>query len=244
MTTLEVCVDNIESVITASKKGVDRLELCSALGVEGLTPSSTLVSFAKQHSSCELHAMIRPRSGGFIYSQREVGLMKEDISHLSDVGVDGIVIGCLTPDNRISEDDCSMLLSHAKALNLEVTCHRAIDMVPDYWQGMQILINLGFDRVLTSGHHCNITEGESMLAEAQKRYGSDIQVMAGGGVRPDNIGRLLSVTEIKHIHCSASSTIQGGMSDDGSVFSQNVLNYNVTDEQKLLAIIGRIKEEL
>jgi copper homeostasis protein len=237
--TVEVCVDNFQSIVKASHAGADRLELCSALNAEGLTPTPGMVQFAKQKTNCSLQAMIRSRPGDFCYNEDEQEGMLFDFENLIPLGIDGIVIGALTQEGNIDIAFIKPFIALAKQHDLELTFHRAIDLTNNYFKTIQELIDLGFTRILSSGQAKNIMEGIDGVAMAQREFGHKIQIMPGGGIKPENIISLVSQTKVEHIHCSASSKVT--RVTGGGVFPAEALQLQVTSKQTLGQIIGELK---
>ncbi len=238
---IEVCLDNIESVRTVAESGgVDRLELCSALALGGLSPAPSLVRFARGHADVELHPMIRPRPGDFCFDEDEVAAMVEEVGYYADLGAHGVVIGVLEEDFRVNERATAQLCDAAKARALQVTFHRAVDFARDYDAAIETLIALGVDRILTSGQADTAPQGAERIAHAVARFGERIAVMAGAGVSPDNVVELVERTGVRDVHCSASGRVNrfadarlslGGASGD--------LEYQATDKEKLKEIMRR-----
>ncbi|MEM9243318.1 MAG: copper homeostasis protein CutC [Pseudomonadota bacterium] len=242
MITLEVCVDNIASIDAAVSCGADRLELCAALGLEGLTPSLALLDYAKQHSQCSLQAMIRPRCGDFNYSAKELALMCQEIDLMAARQVDGIVFGVLDGNHDLNISANQMLIDHAKQYQLETTFHRAIDLVENYEAAIEQLIAMGFTRVLTSGQAKDVITGMANIASLQSKYGHAIEIMAGGGIRADNVAQLLDRTHIHHIHCSASSIADNCRAKrELSAFAPSALTFKITDKKQLQQIMTTVR---
>jgi copper homeostasis protein len=237
--TVEVCVDNFQSIVKASDAGADRFELCSALNAEGLTPTPGMVQFAKQRTNCSLQAMIRSRPGDFWYNEDEQKGMLFDFQNLIPLGIDGIVIGALTQDGDIDLAFMKPFIALAKQHNLALTFHRAIDLANNYFDTIRQLIDLGFTRILTSGQAKNVMEGIDNIAMAQREFGHKIQIMPGGGINPENIIELVSQTKVEHIHCSASSKVT--RVSGGGVFPAESLQLQITSKNTLGEIIGAFK---
>lgn len=199
--TFELCDDSAEGAKIASKYGVKRIELCSALSLGGLTPSYGLIEKCVQEASVEVHAMIRPREGGFVYSKEEINLMAKNIVAAKTAGATGVVFGVLNAKQEISESN-QKLFSLAKSLNLDVTFHRAFDFVKDYRKAIEGIIAIGFDRVLTSGLEKTAFEGKKIIGELQLNYGNKIQIMAGSGINENNALKIAE-TGIENIHFTA-----------------------------------------
>lgn len=207
MIKLEISIDNYQSILNAQKAGADRLELCSALGVEGLTPSPSLVKFAKANFKGSLQPIIRHRAGDFYYDSIDQQIMLDDLKTMLDLDVDGIVIGALTKQNEVDKDFLEPFIKLTKQAKKELTFHRAIDIANDIHASTQEIIELGFDRILTSGAGLNVIEGLETLKSLQQNFGSQIQIMPGGGINSKNVSQILEVTKVTNIHGSASKKI-------------------------------------
>lgn len=188
--TLEICGDSLESYKLAKQFAVKRIELCSALTVGGLTPSIGLIEECAKIGGVEIHAMIRHLEGGFVYSDKDIETMKKDISNVSIAGGHGVVFGCLTPKNEINSEQNKQLFSHAKSLGLEVTFHRAFDFCSDPKSTLDILIEIGFDRLLTSGQEPTAIEGKETIRNLVLQSNGKIEIMAGSGVNTSNVNEL------------------------------------------------------
>ncbi|XP_048863018.1 copper homeostasis protein cutC homolog [Brienomyrus brachyistius] len=198
---MEVCVDSVESAINAERGGAGRLELCSSLLEGGITPSIGLLRVVKQFVHIPVYSMIRPRGGDFLYSDREVEVMKVDIELMKSQGADGLVLGALTEDGRIDTELCVELLSVCRPL--PVTFHRAFDMVRDPVVALETLISLGFERVLTSGCDISALEGLPLIKRMVEQAKGRIAIMPGGGVSERNLQRILEGSGAQEFHCSA-----------------------------------------
>jgi copper homeostasis protein len=224
---LEVVVYNIESALKAQEGGADRIELCDNPGEGGTTPSSGTIEIVRGNVSLDLYVMIRPRGGDFCYTSWEFHGMKRDIWHCQKLSVDGIVLGILTPDGRIDKKRCKDLID--KARPLKVTCHRAFDMARDPFEALEDCIEVGFDRILTSGRQTQASKGVELIAELVKKANGRIAIMPGSGVNEDTVGQIVSITKAKEIHFSAigqrpslmqykNQDIAGMGSDEGSEY--------------------------
>lgn len=189
----EVCIDSIEGVILAKQYGAKRVELCSALSLGGLTPSYGLVQECVNVNGVEVHAMIRHVEGGFVYAPSDMAIMRQDIENIAKTGAQGVVFGCLTSDNQLDYEQNKYLLSIARDLGLEVTFHRAFDFVIDPFECLEELIDLGFDRILTSGQKPKAIDGIEILKQLVEKANGRIQIMAGSGVNPSNAKELANV---------------------------------------------------
>ncbi|KAK6616835.1 hypothetical protein RUM43_014976 [Polyplax serrata] len=206
-TILEVCVDSIESALSAAKGGATRIELCSALQLGGLTPSVGLLKAVKNllPPHCIVFVMIRPKSGyDFHYNSNELNIMMDDIKILAKHGADGFVFGCLTKNKEVDIYACKKLLDTAK--EYPCTFHRAFDVVCNPEHALLSLIDLGFSRILTSGQAETAHLGKNVIKELVcnvKELNSDLIIVAGGGIDLNNLGDILETTQVKEFHGSA-----------------------------------------
>ncbi len=201
---LEVCAGDIDSVIAAQQGGATRIELCSALSEGGLTPSAGLVTQACL-LGITVFALIRPRGGDFLYSPEEVETMVTDIKILKQLGVDGVVIGCLKDDGSIDIDACRKLVDAASGLN--ITFHRAFDRCRDPKVALEQIIDLGCNRLLTSGQQATAADGVDLIKELVQQANGRICIMPGCGVNAQNAAQILKYTGATEIHASASHNV-------------------------------------
>ncbi|GAA5187700.1 copper homeostasis protein CutC [Rugosimonospora acidiphila] len=205
MTTFEICIDSVEGAVAAEQAGADRVELCSALFDGGLTPSiGTIETAVKSVSRIRVHVIVRPRGGDFIYSPAEIESMVRDVRAAVAAGAHGIVIGALTPEGDIDLDTTRRLIEAAG--DASITFHRAFDMVRDPFAALEQLVELGVNRVLTSGQESSVLEGAPLIAELVKRAGDRITILAGGGINVRNISRIIAETGVRELHFTASVT--------------------------------------
>ena len=195
---IEICLESVESVIAAEKGGADRVELCSDLFEGGLTPTIGTVKTALKKSNIKINAMIRPRGGDFCYSDEEFEVMKEDIKAFKETGINGIVFGILTPEGDIDVKRSKEIIELARPL--AVTFHRAFDMTRDPYKSLEELIELGVDRVLTSGQEATVPEGADLLEELVQIAGDRIIVMPGCGITERNFPKLRDKIKAKEYH--------------------------------------------
>lgn len=206
---LEVCVDSYTSMVTAKNAGADRIELCSALNIGGLTPSYGLMKKAKEIEDIEIFVMIRPRCGDFLYDDNEFETMKQDINIAKQMGFDGIVTGILLPDGRIDIDRIKELVKVAHPL--KVVLHRAFDHAKNPIQDIPKLIDIGVCRILTSGQRVNALEGANYIAKAQEKFGDSITIMPGCGINAGNIDQIYKITKCSHYHMSGKIDVGSQM---------------------------------
>jgi len=201
----ELCTDSLEGVLAADRFGIKRIELCSALSVGGLTPNYGLIKQCVASANVEIHVMIRPREGNFFYIREEIELMKTDIDIANKIGVKGVVFGVLDRNNEVSILN-KELLEYSKSLNLQVTFHRAFDLVSDYKKAIEKIIEFGFDRLLTSGLQESAEQGLAVISYLQENYGNKIEIMAGSGINPSNVLKITN-SGIKNLHFTARKII-------------------------------------
>lgn len=218
----EVCVDSATGARAAAQGGADRIELCAALELGGITPSAGLIEAVVDVIGT--HVLIRPRGGDFCYEKHEIRVMAKDIEHAIDRGAESVVIGALTPDGDI--DLSAMVRLLGAAGELPVTFHRAFDSVRNPLAALDDLMELGIDRVLTSGGAPTAAEGMTQIAEFVRRCGDDLCVLAGSGVGPSNAAGIVENTGVREIHFSARvpadpkgrNTVPVGPQDGGRRF--------------------------
>ncbi len=205
-TEIEVCIDNLESLHNALSGGANRIELCSSLALGGLTPSFGIMKQAARISSVPVYAMIRPRQGDFIFDDDDVLCMLDDIQATADAGLNGVVLGVLTPEGKIDMLAMQTLAAKAHQLKLGITFHRAIDQLQDYKVALEQIIELGCERVLTSGLASNAELGKDILKEMVSLSQGRLDIMAGAGVTADNGHEILKHAKVQALHLSAKST--------------------------------------
>lgn len=203
MALLEICVDDAQGVRAAVEGGADRIELCSALDVGGLTPSVGLAAFAAT-LNVAVRVMIRPRAGSFVFDENDERVMREDIVRLMATGVEGVVLGASAANRQLDTPMLARLIEVARKAGAKgLTLHRAIDVTPDLALAVDQAAALGFDTVLSSGGALTASEGMPMLARLRERAPHTLTVMAGSGVTAQNVGALMAATGITIIHASA-----------------------------------------
>lgn len=207
MAQLEVCVGTTADLEAATAGGADRVELCTATSLGGLTPSAAAISFAA-HGPCPVHVLIRPREGGFTYDEQDSSLIEDDIARSLDLGAAGVVIGASLPDGRLDLGKLEKWIARARRAggNADVTLHRAFDLCPDLAQGLEEAATLGFDRILTSGGRARAPEAVANLAALHQQARGRLTIMPGGGVNAATVGPLLSCG-LTDFHASCSEII-------------------------------------
>ena len=209
MPILEICAGSVESAIAARDGGAQRIELCAALEVGGVTPSAGVIAEARKIEDLVLNVIIRPRGGDFLYNEYEAVCMEHDIRTCKALGVDGVVIGALTPDGDIDTALCRRLIAAADGMS--ITFHRAFDMCRNAGKALEELIAIGCHRVLTSGRAATAMEGTTLLKELVKQADGRIIIMPGCGVSSANAAAILQATGATEIHASARKNVGSGM---------------------------------
>jgi len=206
---LEICANSLASAIAAQEGGAQRVELCDNLYVGGTTPSAGCMVLAREYVTLPIHVLIRPRGGDFLYSDLEFEIMKQDIQITKDLGMNGVVFGILNEDGTVDKDRSRKLLEFSRPLS--VTFHRAFDMTPDPFTALHEIIELGFDRILTSGQTRNVMKGLELLSRLVQQARDRILIMAGGGIREGNLAELMLKTKAHEYHASVQSRILSRM---------------------------------
>lgn len=201
---LEVCVGDPESLAAAIEGGADRIELCSALELGGLTPTPGLLALAAR-SPVPVYALVRPRGGGFVFSAPERDAMRADIAAIRAAGLAGVVLGASQMDGSLDTEALRELT--AASAGLGRTLHRAFDLVPDIPAAVETAVALGFERILTSGRARRAIDGAADLARAHAAAAGRIAIMAGSGLGPRNVAALLERVPLGEVHGSCSRPV-------------------------------------
>jgi copper homeostasis protein len=195
---LEICLDSVESAVAAERGGADRVELCAGLPEGGTTPSAGMIAAVRKKISIGLQVMIRPRGGDFHYSDDDFGIMQRDILIARQLGASGVVFGLLTLEGRIDRQRMQQLIALARPL--QVTCHRAFDMTSDFAVALDDLIELGVDRVLTSGGQRSAIDAmptlKQIVQQANARQGIPQQTISQQTVAPQTIAQQTVASQI------------------------------------------------
>lgn len=206
---IEIVVYNIESALRAQEGGADRIELCDTPGEGGTTPSYGTIQLVRENVNIDVFVMIRPRGGDFLYSNYEFHSMKRDILQCQKLSTDGVVLGILNGDGTIDKKRCHELIKLARPL--KVTCHRAFDMTRDPFEALEDCIEVGFDRILTSGQQPQALKGVGLIRELIKKANGRISIMPGSGVNENTVTEIVSKTGVGEIHFSATSFRESDM---------------------------------
>ena len=243
---VEACVDSVASARAAERGGASRVELCDALFDGGTTPSAGMIAACKEAVSIPVFAMIRPRGGGFVYSEEERGVMRRDVVIARELGADGVVFGGLQANGEADLVLVAVLMEAARGL--PVTFHRAFDLTPDLEAALESLADAGVHRVLTAGGASTAPAGASTLAARVRRAGAGINVMAGGGVREENVGALMSVAGVREVHVRLTRLTRAAASPAGRelrvrrALPNDEAAWEETDERRVrsfVEVVGR-----
>jgi copper homeostasis protein len=235
---LEVCCGSFEDAMAAYEAGAERIELNSALSLGGLTPSLGSLILVKQYTDLEVMSMVRARGAGFCYTTYQYEQMLEDARLLAAYGTDGIVFGFLKEDRTIDKIRTKEFVQLIHDEGGKAVFHRAFDCVKDPYEAVETLIDLGVDRILTSGQQETAEEGISLLKDLQERYGRQIELLPGCGIRPENAVKIMKETGISQVHSSCQSlendvTTAGEKVSYGYLDGEDESKYQIVSEEKV-----------
>ncbi len=232
---IEICVDGIESALAAQRGGADRVELCSALSLGGLTPSRGMIEQSISRLSIPVNVLIRPRSGDFLFSDAEFDVMKTDVYSAKMAGAAGIVTGILHADATVDISRMKELIEICG--DLPITFHRAFDMTINKHEALEQIISLGCKRILTSGGCKSATEGSALIAALVQQAADRIIIIAGAGINERNFLELNEATGCTEYHLSASVLNKSNMIYENSKLHETLPStYTATDSVKVNAV--------
>lgn len=235
---LEVCCGNYQSAVTASESGADRVELCAGLPLGGLTPSHSDITRASE-LPIAVNVLIRPREGDYCYCESEVESMVRDIEFCRESGINGVVIGALTPGGEVDIPACSAMVEAAG--DMSVTFHRAIDVVEDMFAVVDATIELGIDRILTSGGKVTAYDGIEQLKKLVEYAAGRISILAGSGVTAGNAAEIASVTGISEIHASCKMSVATRLEHENPLLPTG--DFLAVNGQEVKAVVEQLKLE-
>ena len=221
---LECCVDSFESAMEAQQGGADRIELCSALVIGGLSPSPSLFKRIKKELGIRTHVLLRPRFGDFCYTEHEHEIIKEEIKIFRELGADGVVIGSLKPDGSLDMVQMRELMQEAKGMS--VTLHRAFDMCKDPFFTLKQAKELGINTILTSGQKNHCIDGSELLAGLVEKAKGQVDILIGAGVDAAVIEKLYEKTKSTCYHMSGKITLDSRMEYRKEDVSMGVASMN------------------
>jgi copper homeostasis protein len=206
---VEACVDAIDSALEAEAGGAGRIELCGELLQGGVTPSAGLIGAVWERVNIPMFVLIRPRPGDFVYTADELDVMLRDIDNARAMDVDGVVFGALTMNGELDIGTLAQLIEAAGSM--EITFHRAFDYVRDQTVALEALIELGVDRVLTSGGAPTALEGAAQLASLVNQAKGQIEILAGGSINSSNVHEIVRISGVREVHVRAATTVNSEM---------------------------------
>jgi len=206
---LEIAANSVASALAAQEGGAERVELCTALELGGLTPSHAQIALARERLRIPLYVLIRPRAGDFLYSDLECEVMQRDIETCVALGCDGVVLGVLDADGDVDLARCRALVAAAGTLG--VTFHRAFDLSRDPVQALEAIVALGCERILTSGAQASAVDGAALIRDLVTQAAGRLAIMPGAGITAQNIAALAATTGAQEFHASAKRLLPSGM---------------------------------
>ena len=246
---LECCVDSVESALAAQKGGANRVELCSALVIGGLSPSVALFQKVKEVLDIKIHVLLRPRFGDFCYTDYEHELIKKEVTMFRELGADGVVIGTLKPDGSLNMEQMKELV--AEAGDMSITLHRAFDMCEDPMQTLENVKELGIHTILTSGQKNSCINGTDLLKDLVQHAEEKVDILIGGGVDASVIQELHEKTGATSYHMSGKITLDSQMKyrkEDVSMGVATMSEYEIwqTSSERVAAaknVLDKIRDE-
>lgn len=243
----EICCGSLEDALVAEKAGADRIELNNAMFLSGLTPSLGTIDLVVHQCNISIVVMVRPRPGGFFYNPYEFETIVADVEAIAKYDIEGIAFGCLDENGNIDQEKNKRIIDLIHNYQKDAIFHRAFDFVNDPFESIEILIELGVKRVLTSGLKNSAMEGIELLRELEEKYGDKIDILVGGGVNSDNVSHFIQQTGIKQYHSSCT-----GWRRDPTTFKEQVSfsfaepphheDYNIVDYQTAIKFVSSVKE--
>ncbi len=240
---LEVCVESVDHAAAAERGGAQRIELCTDLFSGGITPSAALMQTARRKVRIPIHVLIRPRAGDFCYSDSELTMMHHEIRAAKQSGMDGIVLGILRDNARVDVERTRALVELARPL--PVTFHRAFDVVHDFEEALEEVIQTGASRILTSAGRSHATDGLQTLAGLIQKARGRILIMPCGGINSDNILTVVRTTFAQEIHSSVG-TSHGGRKSNCSGQNSDSCSAEQIElfEQKVVKLVSLLADPL
>lgn len=229
---LEICCFNLESAIIAAESGADRIELCADPASGGTTPATGLIKTVRKKIGIELYPIIRSRGGDFLFSEEEFEMMLYEVEVCKSAGCEGIVIGLLLPDGQVDKSKVAKLIE--KAYPLGVCFHRAFDWTRNPFEALEDIIDMGCERILTSGQRPTAIEGTQLIKDLIQQADGRIEIMPGSGIRAENIREIKDKTGAKQFHSSARILKKSAMT-----FAQPFMN---EDQSTVTADKGEITQ--
>ncbi len=242
---LEICAPSLSSALAAQAGGAQRIELCAALEIGGITPSLATLRLARESLHIPICVLVRPRGGDFYYNYAEFETIQQDVLLCKSLGMDGVVVGVLNKDGTFDLERMKILEQLARPM--QVVAHRAFDQTPNPYEAMEQLIALGYDRILTSGQAKNVVEGTPVLKQLIQKAAGRITIMPGNGVAIENAAFVIRETGASEIHTSAKKTKISPMqiisNTSFNIGSIRENDYQETDEAMVKAFCQLLRTE-
>jgi copper homeostasis protein len=235
---LEICSFNLSSALIAQQAGAQRVELCASPDEGGTTPSQGVITTAREHLQIELYPIIRPRGGDFLYSEEEFAVMLKEVAFCKQVGCNGVVIGLLKADGTVDKKRSAKLVE--AAWPLEVTFHRAFDWAINPFEAMEDIIDIGCERILTSGQRPTALEGAAMINELVRQADDRILIMPGSGIRASNMVEMVQKTDAPEYHTSARIRVPGAMEYSNIAMHEEQL-VTMADKKEIENIVASLR---
>ncbi|MEJ7767755.1 MAG: copper homeostasis protein CutC [Chitinophagaceae bacterium] len=231
---IEICCYNLSSCLVAQASGADRIEFCDNPAEGGTTPSYGAISLARKKLQVPLFPIIRARGGDFLYNDDEYLIMQQDVKTCKEIGCDGVVVGILNQDGSIDKKRSAKLVQIAYPMS--VTFHRAFDRTRNLFDALEDIIDIGCERILTSGGMPTALEGTACISQLVKQANERIIIMPGAGIRSGNIENLVHSTRAEEFHSSASRHVTGSMQFLNLEMNEN-LYYTASDGEEVKRIV-------
>jgi copper homeostasis protein len=206
---IEIACNDFATALSAANGGADRLELCSALSEGGITPSAGILKQCREKISIPLFPILRPRGGDFLYSDDEFEIIRKEAQRCKQMGFEGVVVGFLQKNGKVDREKTKRIVD--VAYPLEVTFHRAFDRCKDPFEALEVIIESGCQRILTSGQQLKAMDGAGLISDLIKKANQRIIIMPGSGINPSNILQLAKLTRAEEFHASLRSTRRSEM---------------------------------
>ena len=242
---IEICCGSVDDAVAAEQGGANRVELCSALFLGGLTPSMGAILEAKSRLSIPVIVMVRPRPSGFCYTSIEMEVMARDTENAIKAGADGVVFGILKEDSTVDSERCRRILDLIG--DRQAVFHRAFDVAPDPFRALDELIALGVRRVLTSGQRSTAPQGANLIKRLIGYSRGRIEILPGGGIRLQTVNDLIEKTGCKQVHMTAfrplydaSSSARPAVTFNGQLLPSES-SYEGTDNSLVEGIVREIE---
>ncbi|MBS4535588.1 copper homeostasis protein CutC [Clostridium sp. D2Q-14] len=241
----EICCDSLEDALIAQRGGAHRIELNNSIHLGGLTPSMGTIRLVAKNCRIPIVVMVRPRGAGFYYNDYEFNTMISDIETMMAYDIEGVAFGCLDENGKIDKIKNKKIIDILNNNNKDAIFHRAFDCVKNPYESIEILIELGVKRVLTSGLRTKAIEAVELLAELQYKYGDKIEILVGSGVNESNVKFLIDKTNIMQYHSSCKAWRKDPTTVNNISYAYaehpHEQDYNIVDYKKVIKFVNRLE---